>query len=73
MSTASTPSQTAMHELLRRNPAINPELLAQVKQATELLRQLGLLSTEPTEAIRLFTRRHQERSLLLSCRRVAWS
>lgn len=60
MNTTSTPAQTALDELLRRNPAIDPELLAQARRTAELLRQLGLLSTEPTEAIRPFTRRRQE-------------
>ncbi|MBL8798333.1 MAG: hypothetical protein JNM56_30845 [Planctomycetia bacterium] len=60
MNTTPTLSQTAFDELLRRNPAIDPELLTQVQQATALLRQLGLLSTEPTEAIRPFGRRCRE-------------
>jgi hypothetical protein len=62
MKTASTSLQTALDELVRRNPAIDTELLDQARRAAELLRQLGLLSTEPTEAIRPFTRRRQERS-----------
>ncbi len=53
-----TPSLTALDELLRRNPVIDPELLAQARQAAEFLRKLGLLSTEPTEVIRPFTRPH---------------
>jgi len=60
MNIASTLLRTALDELLRRNPTIDPGLLDQVKRATEMLRQLGLLSTEPTEAIRPFTRRHPE-------------
>lgn len=57
MNTSPIPSLTALDELLRRNPAIDPDFLAQARQAAEFLRRLGLLSTEPTEALRPFTRR----------------
>jgi hypothetical protein len=60
MNTTSPPPQTALDELLRRNPTIDPALLAQVRRDAEMLRQFGLLSTEPAEAIRPFTRRPQE-------------
>jgi hypothetical protein len=48
---------TALDELVCRNPAIESAKLAQARQAAELLRKLGLLSTEPATAIRPFTRR----------------
>jgi hypothetical protein len=51
------PPETALEELLRRTPGVDPAVLAQARQAAEMLQKLGLLTTEPTEAFRPFTRR----------------
>lgn len=44
-------------ELVRLVPAVDPAVIEQARQAAELFRRLGLLSTAPTEAVRPFTRR----------------
>ena len=48
---------TALDALEARVPGLNPDELLKAKQAADLLRSLGLLSTEPAEAIRPFKRR----------------
>jgi hypothetical protein len=47
---------SALDELVRQVPNIDPNVLAEARQAAELLRKLGLLSTEPVEAVRPFNR-----------------
>lgn len=49
--------ETALDELLRRIPSVDPAILKQVREVTELLRKMGLLSTEPAEVIRPFQRK----------------
>jgi hypothetical protein len=49
--------ETALDELLRQIPCVDPATLEQVRQATDFLRKLGLLSTEPAEIIRPFQRK----------------
>jgi hypothetical protein len=51
------PKPTALDELLRLTPEIDPGVLDATRQATELARKLGLLSTSPAEVLSPFARR----------------
>ena len=56
MNPTEPPKMTALDELLRR-ATIDSRVLEIARNAGEMLRRLGLLSTEPAEAIRPFRRR----------------